>query len=117
MQITRSSRLLYLALIVLLSSCTKTYRGTAHVCDGKLYVEIFRIVPIGGDIDYLTDSANFRLYIGSSDPEQTTYTYDCEGDSIIIKEVTLNRGEMYELHKVLSRNAYSLQELKDKHNY
>lgn len=108
---------MYLALIVLLSSCAKTYRGTANVCDGKLYVEIFRIVPIGGDTDYLTDSANFRIYIGSCDPEQTTYTYNCEGDSVIIKEVTLGRESNYTLHKVLSRKAYSLEQLKNKHNY
>jgi hypothetical protein len=50
------------------------------------------------------------------DPEQTTYTYVCDGDSIIIKEVTLGRESNYKEHKLLSKKVYSLPELKKKHN-
>jgi YD repeat-containing protein len=57
------------------------------------------------------------MYIGTSDPEQTTYTYACDGDSILVQEVTLGRESNYTEHKLLSKKVYSLSELRKRHDF
>jgi hypothetical protein len=62
------------------------------VCDGRLFVEVFEANSLGLDADYLTDSANFRKYIGDWDEEHERYLYSCKGDSVyVLKTVSGNR--------------------------
>jgi hypothetical protein len=68
----------------LLTSCTKKYKFTSAVCDKKLFVEVFNVNPFGVDADYLTDSLNFRKYIGDCDSEHEIHSYTCKGDSLYI---------------------------------
>jgi len=60
-----------------------------RICD-KLWQEMYVVVQ-GNTFgtatysDYLTDSINFRVYIGECD-EYSSYSYDCSGDSIIVEK-------------------------------
>src|SRR5258708_37525116 len=49
-----------------------------------LYVENFNINPFGVDQVYLTDSLNFRVYVGKYDVEHETFTFVCKEDTIIV---------------------------------
>jgi len=77
------------ALCILVSSCKKHW-ATRKVCGGKLYVEAGKMDVVGVTKEYLTDSANFRLLIGTRDEEQENYSYACHGDSISITKSALN---------------------------
>ena len=90
--------------------CIKKYKHTAKVCDNKLYVEVFNINPAGVDCDYLTDSINFRLYIGKWDNEHENFTYSCIGDTIFIEKIGI--VDIEGKFQILSKRAYSLQSLK-----
>ena len=102
--------------ITLLSSffvgCVKKIKYTVKICDDKLYVERFNINPAGIDEDYLTDSLNFRIYVGKWDNEHENFNYTCSGDSVLIKKLGIidTTGEF----QVLEKRVFSLKELKTK---
>ena len=75
--------LIFAALCITFTSCYKRYIGTRNICGNNLYVEIYEINPAGVDACYLTDSTNFRMYIGRFDPESANYDFKCHGDSFI----------------------------------
>ncbi len=67
------------------------------MCDQHLYVESFIITKggaYGGDrkSQYLTDSVNFRIFIGVYDNSDGGYSYRCKGDSIYVYNV-LQKGD------------------------
>jgi hypothetical protein len=105
-----------LLLIVGLVSCEKKHYSTAKVCHDSLYVEIFRINPAGEYSTYLTDSTDFRVFMGIYDPENEAYTYSCNGDSIIVWKHTLGYKSSDQISKTLSKEVYSLRELRKKHD-
>ena len=77
---------------ILLFGCIKKYKFTSKVCNKNLFVEVYTVNPAGVNADYLTDSVNFRKYIGDWDDEHENYSYSCKGDSIyIMKTVEGNR--------------------------
>jgi hypothetical protein len=68
----------------------KEHKTTVQVCD-DLYVEVYTVFgsgAYGGDLlsDYLTDSTNFRIYIGTYDDYKARYSYKCEGKSILVEK-------------------------------
>lgn len=96
--------LVVLILPFFLLSCNTKYKSTIKVCDGKLFVEQFNSKYIDVAYDYLTDSTNFRIYIGKFDNEHAYYRYNCESDSVQISEI-------YE-GKVINIRKYSLDDLR-----
>ena len=83
--------------------------------DNRLVVEVYKISSggaYGGDrvSEYLTDSTNFRKYIGTFDNAHGGYSYKCKGDSVYIYEVEQSASE----NKILSVRGYSIQRLKGK---
>jgi hypothetical protein len=107
--------LLLLAFGLLFVSCEKKYWLTAKVCHDSLYVETFRINPAGEYSTYLTDSTHFRVFMGIFDPEEDAYTYSCNGDSIVVEKHTLGYKSSDRISKTLSKEVYSLRELKKEH--
>lgn len=87
-----------------LTSCYKRYNRTIIVCDGNLFVEQFNHRFIDVAYDYLTDSTNFRIYVGKFDSEHGYYRYNCQKDSLVISET-------YE-GKVINFRKYSLADLR-----
>jgi len=94
---------------VLFMSCAKVYKRTTKVCENTLYFEVFNVNPAGVDAGYLTDSINFRLYIGKWDNEHEYFHLMCDGDSLTIdKEPIVDSG----FPKPIEPQKYSLKELK-----
>jgi hypothetical protein len=87
-----------------LSGCYKKYSRTITVCDNKLFVERYSHNFIDVAYYYLTDSSNFRMYVGKFDNEHGGYSFNCKGDSIEI-------SEDYE-GKVINIRKYSLDDLR-----
>jgi hypothetical protein len=66
------------------------YKRTIPICN-DLYIEVYRTFgsgAFGSDLvdDYLTDSTNFRLRIGSYDEYYGSIYYHCEKESITIEK-------------------------------
>ncbi|MFX1705666.1 hypothetical protein PV783_16990 [Chitinophaga sp. CC14] len=85
-----------------------------------LYVEMYTVFgsgAFGGDImgEYLTDSTNFRMFVGTFDNAHETFSYKCEGDSVLIyKRVTGADGSTW---VVKSLRTFSLLDLKKKKKF
>ncbi|MBL7750391.1 MAG: hypothetical protein JNN29_03360 [Chitinophagaceae bacterium] len=77
------------------SDRSKRYHSTTiEVCGKALLVEKYVVSgggAFGGDrvSDYLTDSSNFRIYIGTFDNANENFTYECKGDSIYIEKISI----------------------------
>ena len=83
------------------------YNFTTSVCDKNLFVEVFTISgggAYGGDrvSDYLTDSTNFRIYIGTYDNAHRFFAYICKGDSLYVYNVE----EELPKNKILSTKVF-----------
>ena len=113
------NNLTYLTLLILLLNCC-SYKSkirlelSVEVCN-KLYVEAFNVFgsgAFGGDLisDYLTDSTNFRIYIGTFDNADFGYAYKCKGDSIIVKKINLVTNDSNK--KIIETRVFSLSKLK-----
>ncbi|CAN5453913.1 hypothetical protein BH11BAC3_BH11BAC3_14340 [soil metagenome] len=85
------------------ASCYKKYSRTITVCDGNLYLERYRHNLIDVAYYYLTDSSNFRIYVGKFDNEHGGYSIKCQNDSIKISETFEG--------KVTNMRKYSLVDL------
>jgi hypothetical protein len=81
--------------ICIMNSCNNKsekgdYKRTIPICN-DLYIEVYRTFgsgAFGSDLvdDYLTDSTNFRLRIGSYDEYYGSIYYHCEKESITIEK-------------------------------
>ena len=99
------SRLIIAMLFLhLIAGCDKKYDRTITVCDGNLFVERYSPSYIDVAYYYLTDSSNFRMYVGKFDNEHGGYSIICQSDSIAISET-------YE-GKVINIRKYSLVALR-----
>ena len=66
------------------------HRRTTIICD-NLYVETFCTFgqgALGGDRDseWLTDSINFRIFIGTFDESEGGFSFKCSGDTVFITQ-------------------------------
>ncbi len=88
---------------------------TTALCNNTCYLETYNVFSEGGAIggtvatEYLTDSTNFRKYIGSFDEADGGYSYKCKGDSIIVYEIS---GRSTQSNRIESVRMYDLQALK-----
>jgi len=105
----KMTQIVLASLSLIFFSCDKKYKYTVKVCGGRLYAESFNIKPAGVDEDYLTDSINFRIYIGKYDNGHENFGYECNGDSITVMKlvVPLIGPRM----KVVESRTLSLSEL------
>ncbi|GAB2842167.1 hypothetical protein GCM10027043_51760 [Ferruginibacter profundus] len=93
----------------------KNHKWTTKICD-NLYSETFCSFgqgAWGGDRDakWLTDSTNFRIFLGAFDEVDGGIFVECKGDSIFITQrpddLDVNHDIKYPVTK-----AYHLKELK-----
>ena len=113
---------LYVIILItsLLSGCRNDrskdkHLSTLSICNRKLYIEtysIFESGAYGGDrqSDYLTDSINFRIYIGTYDTGDEAYSFQCRTDSIDVYKVN---GRRENQNKIVRKKTYSLLDLKN----
>lgn len=102
------------------------HSSTIEVCDKTLLVEKYTISgggAYGGDrvSDYLTDSINFRMYIGTFDNAHENFTYECKGDSIYIEKVSIEEeGIPYNTKsvvKVIEKKTVDLKTLRKQNKF
>jgi hypothetical protein len=97
-----------------------------EICGNAVFVEQY-IVSSGGAYggdrvsDYVTDSVNFRFYIGTFDNAHENITYECKGDSVYIERISMQEeGAPYNtkvVTKVLGRKAIDLKLLRKQNKF
>lgn len=91
------------------------YMFTIQVCRNHLYAEVYRTFgsgAYGGDMldEYLTDSANFRVFVGSYDDYDSGFSYDCSGDSLTVNSIY--RSDTDTVFRIKKTKFYKLSNLK-----
>jgi len=89
--------------------------STLPLCDHRFYVEIYTINgggALGGDrvSTYLTDSINFRKYLGTYINSNESIATVCKGDSIYIYRTKID--DSTHKPKIVSTTIYSAENLK-----
>ncbi len=87
-------------------------------CACNLYIETYCVHgggAWGSDVNslYLTDSTNFKLYIGTYDEEGEMIKTKCRGDSICVeKSISTSSMPEWNFRKIVDKKSYSLKDLK-----
>jgi hypothetical protein len=90
-------------------------------CKVNLYREdycVYGMGALGSDLNsvYLTDSASFRVYIGTYNNGDEHIIPKCKGDTIVVKKTANTSGITdWNFQKVLETKAYSFKKLKQDH--
>ncbi len=77
----------------------------------------------GGDriSDYLTDSVNFRMYIGTFDNAHENFIYKCNDDNVYVEKVRIEEeGIPYNTKstvKVIERKTVNLKKLREQKRF
>jgi len=110
--------LIILTIIGTINSGSKgNYKYTFNE-DHNLYVEVHRLGIIGNmTSEYLTDSTNFKIYLGTFDDENGYIYCKFNGDKINVEKKENAQGQQRGTLEVTERKTYSLKELKKLHNY
>jgi len=111
-------------------SCQNEKRREKHVgsdiiCN-NLYVEKFRVSGDGkfgtnfggkGDLysKWLTDSTNFRMFLGTFDDVWSLIEIECQGDNVFIKKLAEQKTDT--VYKVINEKRYNIGNLKKQNNY
>ncbi len=92
-------------------------------CGCNLYAEYYLVYAQGAwgadsEAEYLTDSVNFRQYLGVFDQADEHINVDCNGDSITVtKTSTEFVNPNWSKPQIIEKKVYSLQELKRRHAF
>jgi len=113
---------LSLLLLAMVAACVKptsrrNYKYTL-TRENKLYIEIYKAGILGRlNARYLTDSINFRKYLGKVDDEKEQLHCRINGDDIEVerRQRVKGQGIQPDLQIVVSTAHYSLKELKKQH--
>jgi hypothetical protein len=105
-------RLIPAMISLLIVGCVKKYKFTTKVCGGQFYIEDFNVNPAGVNEAYLTDSINFRIYVGKYDNEHENFSFVCNGDSIKIMKLVMPDTGMK--MKILDSLKFSFSDLAKK---
>lgn len=87
-------------------------------CACHLYIETYCVYgggAWGSDVDahYLTDSINFRMYLGVADEEDERISVKCKGDRIDYKKIIIaSSGLEWNRPKIIEQKRYSIKDLK-----
>ena len=86
--------------------------------DRSLFVEVYRSGLTGNmTSEYLTDSANFRICLGTYNRKQASIQYKLNGDQIIIEKRMHSVSPLTDTLKTVEKQTYSLKELITRRNF
>ncbi len=105
--------ILIIAISFFFFSCSKKYIRTDKVCDQPLYVEVYKTRELG--VTYLTDSINFKIYVGQLNFENEWYLYVCRGDSVFILKNSHDFGTKKD--SIIDTFSYNIKELQEKKRF
>lgn len=85
------------------------------LCNQQLFVEQYKVTEggaYGGDrvTDYLTDTTNFRIFIGTYISGENIYSFECKDDSVYV--LLIKQLPSPAENQILSTKKYSLLDLK-----
>jgi len=114
--------ILFFVVPAMLTACVKptsrrNYKYTLSR-ENKLYIEVFKAGILGrSTAQYLTDSVNFRIHIGTFDDDKEQIHCRINRNQIEVERRQRVKGENRQLDVliVISTTHYNLQELKKKH--
>jgi hypothetical protein len=118
------STILILVSLFLYKKCSVDYQSrerhkwTKKICD-NLYTETFCVFgqgAFGGDLDsrWLTDSTNFRIYLGTFDEVEGGIYVECSGDIVFVTQKPDNISGIPKDKSVTA--FYKISDLKKKQN-
>ncbi|HTK21918.1 MAG TPA: hypothetical protein VL442_20515 [Mucilaginibacter sp.] len=99
------------------------YNSKTNNCGYNLYTEYYNVYDQGAwgtglNSMYLTDSVNFRKYLGVYDDGYEHIDISCKGDSIIVTKTSSEFiSPQWSNPKLLERKSYSLSKLKKDHDF
>lgn len=109
----------YCILVLLFAACVDKFdkhdfKQSYHPCDNTLTMELYTVFgsgASGGDLmsAYLTDSTDFRMYLGTFDNAAQGIFCECHGDTVLVKDMKTINGGRRELVKT---RVFSIKELK-----
>ena len=99
------SRLIFLLFLIAQFGCVKKHSVTYPICNDKIFVERFNINIFGVDAEYITDSINFRYYIGKYDNEHEQLIVICNNDSLIIEKWDTSNVTFRDISNVTSEDT------------
>jgi len=112
--IKSSALFLVPVMTIFLYGCNRRHLDTNEIRD-KLYIETFSAGLIGNlTAQYLTDSVNFRIYIGTFDDETEWFYYRFKGNNIYVEK--LQNIDETGLVKTIDKKVYNLPDLKKSHS-
>jgi hypothetical protein len=80
--------------------------------DRNLYIEVYRSGLTGNmTSEYLTDSANFRVYLGTYNSKNASIHCKLTGDQIIVEKKLSDASAKANPLKAMERKTYSLKDL------
>ena len=114
-----SSSLFFITLFVLGCANHKDkgdYKQTIKTCN-HTYVEIYRTFgsgAFGSDLvdEYLTDTLNFRVYVGNSDEYYGGFYYHCSNDSLTIEKLHTSDSDSDTVCRTIESKTYDIKKLR-----
>lgn len=105
-----SNRNVFVFFICLLSlGCDKKFIRTDIICNHHLFLEVYeKWSQIG--VSYLTDSTNFKIFVGQINFENEYYEYECTSDNLVI--IKYSKNYFNQSVNVIERKKYMISELK-----
>ena len=81
-----------------------------------IFVETYKVSEKEPDLrsNFLTDSMQFRVFVGLYRESEGSFSYTCEGDSIIADKLLWEKGES---RKIIDTKVFSLSKLQKKHSF
>lgn len=80
----RTQFLVIVIFSLITSGCYQRIKKSTLELDCRIYVERYDVNAFGVDENYLSDSSNFRIFVGKFDVEHETFSYKCKNDNIVI---------------------------------
>jgi len=74
-----------------------------------LFVEVYKANSFGMETHYITDSTNFRIFVGKIDIEHQNYHYSCHGDTIRIERFGMEQMDI--TGRLLETKIYLISKL------
>ena len=120
-KIYKKAGLVWIVLPVIFLCCRSDrsksgYHTTFRLCGGRFFVETFTIFgggAGGGDrvSSYITDSVNFRKYLGTYINDAESIATVCKGDSVCIYRKKIN--ETTQKFTIVNLSVFSVRDLKN----
>jgi hypothetical protein len=117
-----TTAIIILSVLILIIGCVdkkskQKLFATKSVCN-NIWREKYRVFSGGAFSaelysDYITDSVNFRFYVGSHD-EYAGFEYKCNGDTLFVRKFKVNEDRS---SSIIENSIFRLSVLRKEHKF